>query len=258
MSRTSATMPRSCTPSDRLRSIPIGNCDAGAEHANSSAARRTRCSTVWGRRARTRDIVAPVIGSVRPRLKAAGLAASRRGPQLGQALGDALAALRQALLELAERGAAIADQRELAVEVPGGVVEQALALGRLGRAAVPLADEGPRLLGLDEPAELVEREVEQLLELEDLAQPLDVGLGVAAVLAVGALLGARQQGDLLVVAHGSHGGLGALGPLADAHGPVAHAASSRTCAGRRRQTTAPTTEVAASTHSAVCMFEMNG
>jgi hypothetical protein len=72
------------------------------------------------------------------------LSAARARAQLGQALGDALAALGEALLELAQRVAAVADQRELAVEVVRGLLEQALALGRVGRAAIALADDRAR------------------------------------------------------------------------------------------------------------------
>src|ERR687887_427454 len=91
-----------------------------------------------------------------------------RRAQLREALGDALAALGQPRLELAQGRAAVVDQRELAVEVAGGLDEQALALGGLGGAAVALADRRAGLLGLDEAAELLEREVEELLELDDL------------------------------------------------------------------------------------------
>src|SRR4051794_30190844 len=114
-------------------------------------------------------------------------APQRGGPQLVEPRGDALAALGEALLELAEGRATVADQRQLAVEVAGGREEQFLALGGLGGAAVALADRRPRLLGLDQAAELLEREVEQVAQLEDLAQALDVGLRVAAVLAVASL-----------------------------------------------------------------------
>src|SRR4051794_969125 len=184
MRTTSAANPRACAALDRARSMPIGSCEAGAEQANRSAARRTRCSVVRGRmdptrdmrhgdRSRGRSLDRPCSG--RPGGPGGASATGARGPQLGEALGHALAPLGEALLELLERGAAVADERELAVEVPGGRDEQVLALGRLGGAAPALADQRPRLLGLDEPAQVVEREPEQLLELEDLAQALDVG-----------------------------------------------------------------------------------
>src|SRR3954454_10210805 len=228
MRTTSAANPRACAPLDRARSIPIGSCEAGAEQANRSAARRTRCSVVRGRMDRTRDIPARVIGrrarsltGWRPGRRRSS-ATGARGLHLGQALRDALAPLGEALLELVERRTAIADERELTVEVAGGGDQQVLALGRLRGAAVTLADQRARLLGLDEPAQVLERETEQLLELEDLAQALDVGVGVAAVLAVVAVLGAGQEPDLLVVAHRAHGRPGALGALADAHRPLGH------------------------------------
>src|SRR4051794_1866805 len=77
-----------------------------------------------------------------------------------------------------------------------------------------------------------------------------------------AVAGARQQADLLVVADRPRGRPDRAGDLADPHDRTGSAAvASRgwaACAGRISETTAPTSETAASTQSAVCMFWMNG
>src|SRR3954454_2722702 len=74
-----------------------------------------------------------------------------------------------------------------------------------------------------------------------------------------------QQPDLLVVADRAGRGPRQLGDLADAEGAglAAHDATaastgSVTCGGRSIDTTAPSSDVAASHHSAVCMLWMNG
>src|SRR3954447_23770104 len=74
-----------------------------------------------------------------------------------------------------------------------------------------------------------------------------------------------QQPDLLVVANGAGRGARQLGDLADAEGAglaahevTAASTGSLTWAGRSIDTTVPSSDVAASHHSAVCMLWMNG
>ena len=93
----------------------------------------------------------------------------------------------------------------------------------------------PRRLGLEQRRDLLQREAEQVAQAHDLAHALDVGLRVAAVLALGAV-GAREQADLFVVADRARGGAEQLGHLADAkrldlRGAHAATRSSRTSAG---------------------------
>jgi hypothetical protein len=61
---------------------------------------------------------------------------------------------------------------------------------------------------------------EQVTQADDLAHPLDVGLRVAAVLALLAVGGRAEQPDLLVVADRPHGRAGQLGDLADPQRPL--------------------------------------
>src|SRR4051812_23575537 len=76
--------------------------------------------------------------------------------------------------------------------------------------------------------------------------------------AVLAILGVREQPDLLVVADRSGRRADGLRDLADPHDRTGSASRTRTCAGRISETPAPASETAASTHSAVCMLWMNG
>src|SRR5205085_4458329 len=82
--------------------------------------------------------------------------------------------------------------------------------------------------------------------------------------AAGLALAAAEQADLLVVADRARGGAEPLRHLADAqrgggrHAATASASRSFAVVGRSSDTNAPTTDVAASTHSAVCMLWMNG
>ena len=67
--------------------------------------------------------------------------------------------------------------------------------------ALPLAAQrGAGALGLDQLLQLLQRDPEQVLQPQQLGEPLDVGLGVGAVGAGLAAAGRRQQPDLLVVA----------------------------------------------------------
>src|SRR5204863_1489854 len=174
---------------------------------------------------------------------------------------DPLAPARQVFLQSRQLLLPAMDQLQLAIEVPHRGLQQLLAPLRVLRALELFADGRPRLLGGDQLAQLVERHPEQLLEPQDLAQPLDVGLRVLAMRARRPPAGRLEQPDLLVVADRPRRGAHELGDVADAHQspyPTATAASARAVRGRSSDTPAPTSDVAASTHSAVCMFWMNG
>src|SRR5689334_12601929 len=184
---------------------------------------------------------------------------------VAEQLRDALAAGLQLGLELLDLGAATGDELELTIEVPRGLLEDRGAPAGAGMPVVPLvAQRRARVLRLDDLAQLLERQAEQLLEPQRVAQPLHVLLGVGAVLAGLALARRAEEADLLVVADRARCRADRPGDLADAHqaatasGSGSASASGRTCAGRMRQTKAPNTDVAASTHRAVCMFWMNG
>src|SRR5581483_7562889 len=130
---------------------------------------------------------------------------------------------------------------------------------RGSRAKAP-PEHRPFLLGLDELLQLVEREVEQVAEALELRQALDVCFVVEAMRSLRPLA-AGQEADLLVVADRARRDADALRHLADADHAAASSGSStcsRTCAGRSIDTAPPTSETPASTHSAMCMFEMNG
>src|SRR5919107_2669326 len=138
------------------------------------------------------------------------------------------------------------------------------------RAVAPLlAQRVASVLGLDDVAQLVERQTEEVLQAQQLLEALDAALGVGGVRAGVALGARRQQAELLVVADRPRRRARAPGEVADPQpggGRGRHAAarsSARATAasswdGRSSETTAPTADVAASTHSATCMFEMNG
>src|SRR5206468_2083465 len=84
---------------------------------------------------------------------------------------------------------------------------------------------------------------------------------VEAPLAGHAVLGLGHEPDLLVVADRARRSARELRDLADPEEPFAcsgRGAHALWCAGRMSDTKAPTSETAASTHSAVCMFEMKG
>ena len=63
-------------------------------------------------------------------------------------------------------------------------LEDPPALGRGLGLLILAAKIGARALGLEQLRELLERQAEQVTEADDLPDPLDVGLGVAAVLAL--------------------------------------------------------------------------
>ena len=89
----------------------------------------------------------------------------------------------QALLELAleldDRLAACAQQRELRLDVPARLVQDALALvGTVLALAERAAQAGARALGRDHRAQVVEREPEQLAQAHERVERLDVALVV--------------------------------------------------------------------------------
>src|SRR3954454_9744097 len=186
--------------------------------------------------------------------------------QFAEPLMDAAAAACELGLELLDRAAACAQQLELALDMAQGLVEDDPAPALVDVAGRPLgAQRRSRILRLDEGLELVERHTEQFLQLHHVAQALDIAVVVDAVRPVFAPLGGRQQADLLVVADRPGRRADRLCDLADPHestgspsGATRSASGARTCAGRISETPAPASETAASTHSAVCMFWMNG
>jgi hypothetical protein len=92
-----------------------------------------------------------------------------------------LEALDQITFERIDVRAPRADERQLALEVPERLAQQALAVARILGPAELLAQGRARVLGGHELAQLVERDPENVLEAQDLAQALDVGLVVGPV-----------------------------------------------------------------------------
>src|SRR2546423_2368942 len=124
-----------------------------------------------------------------------------------------------------------------------------------------LAQRASGVLCLDDVAQLVQRQAEQVLQPQDLLQTLHVGVRVQPVAACAAIHRARQQPELLVVADGPRGGPGPLrgftdtqprGWEPDAARRAGHAAAPSAgraelwCGGRSSDTAAPTSDVAAS------------
>src|SRR3954447_15515545 len=179
--------------------------------------------------------------------------------QFAQAPLDALAARDQLALELLDRRAPRAQQAELALDVAERLVEDHPSAVLVHVTGVPLRPQrSASVLCLDQRLQLVERDAEQLLELQHLAQALDVGLVVGAVRAMLAVVRALQQPDLLVVADRARRGADLARYVADPHVRAGSASGTRTWAGRISETTAPTSDTAASTHNAVCMLWMKG
>src|SRR5215210_1846006 len=120
------------------------------------------------------------------------------------------------LLQRGDLVPAAADQFELAVDVSHRLVEDLAAADRLVDAASPLASQGsPGALGARQLTQLLERDAEQLLEAQQLAQPLHVRALVESVRARRPAAGGREQADLLVVADRARRGPRRLGHLAD-------------------------------------------
>src|SRR5581483_8913640 len=157
----------------------------------------------------------------------------------------------------------MAYELELRLDVRQRRVEQAQPLRRRLRLVELPANRGPRLLRLDELLQVVEREVEQVAQPGELGQPLDVAVAVGAMLALLPLRGAGEQTDLLVVADRARRQARAFGNLTDTdHAASASYSSSgltcAACAGRMSDTAAPSSEMPVSTHSAACILAMNG
>src|SRR5262249_5576691 len=162
------------------------------------------------------------------------------------------------------------DQGELVVDVAERLLEHLALADRILDPLVPLLSQrGPGALRGRQLAELLEGDAEQLPHPEQLPQVLQVLLAVAPVSARRPRLRGRQKPDLLVVADGPRRGARQLRQVTDpepaflAHAAirsVAGSASATVCVtwrGRRSETPAPISEVAASTQRAVCMLSMN-
>src|SRR5439155_12744506 len=107
------------------------------------------------------------------------------------------------------------DQLELTPDQGQGLLEDLAAAHGILDATVPLAAKrGAGVLGLDQLAKLLERQAEQLLEPQQLLEPLDVGFRVEAV-RTRLAAGGGEQADLLVVADRPGCSAGAPGDPAD-------------------------------------------
>src|SRR5881398_518567 len=151
--------------------------------------------------------------------------------------------------------------------MPQRLLEQLTAPHGILGAREFLADRPPRILRSDQLAQLVEAHAEEILEAQDLADALGVGLRVLAVRAR-APFARLEQADLLVVADRPRRCAHRARDVADAHqwflraggatqsAPCATTAAARGACerGRSSDTTAPTTDVSASTASATCML----
>src|ERR1700683_2224785 len=183
----------------------------------------------------------------------------------------------------------MAHELELAIDMAERLDQQLAPAGGVDVVAAQLrAHLRAGLLGGEQRLELVERDAEQVLEAHDLGDALHLLVRVQAMLARVARGLGGQQADLLVVADRPGGGAEQARDVADAQalarGPIGrrigngHARGHRAVAarssssasiacaeavalawlGRSMHTTAPSSEVAVSTHRAVCMLAMNG
>src|SRR5205807_6158432 len=125
--------------------------------------------------------------------------------------------LRQLLLQAIKFLLPRPNQLELPRDMPKRLAEDVRARGGVGvLRAPPLRSKcRARIFGFDQLLELVERQPEQLLQAQDLLEPLDIRLVVEAMLAAAPLVASRQQPDLLVIPHGARRRPHALGNLAD-------------------------------------------
>src|ERR1700739_2424938 len=96
---------------------------------------------------------------------------------------------------------------------------------RCARALLAQVSRGA--LRLQQLGELLQGEAEQVAQADDLPHPLDVGLGVAAMFALGSLRRGIEQADLLPVADRAGRGARQLGDLADAQGAVVDGGGAR-------------------------------
>src|ERR1700761_9681719 len=126
---------------------------------------------------------------------------ARGGVELADPALHALARVAQLGFELGELAGAMAYELELAVEVAERFAEQLAAAHRIDVLALQLsAHVGARLLDAEQRLELLEGDAEQLFQTHHVAQPLDLGVGVEAMLSGRSCGCLRQQADLLVVA----------------------------------------------------------
>src|ERR1700691_3630027 len=161
--------------------------------------------------------VARPAGGREPQMLSDGKRLGRNLVELAQLAAHALAGLAELALELGEFAGAVLDELELAVDVAEGLLEQrAAALGVDVVAAQLGAHRGAGLLGGEQRLELLERDAEQALEAHHLAQALDLGLGVGAVLPGWPRGDLGQQADLLVVADRARCGADEPRDVADA------------------------------------------
>src|SRR3954452_4305579 len=265
------TFRRATTPPSRSGCATRSGMPAGARAGISTtpAAIRPCGRASRGRSGASYAVSTPTTTSSAPRprpraRRGLGVDALLRRLELALARADAPAPRDELGLEPGDLVAAVADELELAVEVAQRLGEDLAAARGIVDGAELAPQRRPRLLGLDQLLELLERDAEKLAQAQQLAQALDVLVAVGAVPAALARLRGRQEPDLLVVADRAWRGARQLCELADAEGRIhdgtASAVAERavTWRGRMSDTTAPTTEVAASAHKAVCMFVMNG
>src|SRR4051794_23156405 len=144
-------------------------------------------------------------------------ARARRSAVLGQPPAQVRALVAQLALQALDLRAAAGDQRELALDMAEGLVEDLAAALRAGAGVVPLvAQRGAGLLRLEQVAQLLEADAEQLLEAQGLAQALDVVLAVEAMAAGLALAAGAKEAELLVVADRARRGADLARERADA------------------------------------------
>src|SRR5919197_1117608 len=190
--------------------------------------------------------------------------------RLANAARDPAALRGQVPLERGDLIAAAANQLELAVDVADRLGEDLTPADRVVHPLAPfLAQRRAGALGARQLPKLLECHAEEVLEAEELAQTLDVVALIEAMRARRPRAGGRQKPDLLVIANRPRRRPGRLSGLADPHqafgahqpssaGTTTAAAGAREWRGRMSDTPAPTSDVAASTQSAVCMLAMKG
>src|SRR5262249_53825297 len=103
--------------------------------------------------------------------------------------------------EFVQRVPARVDQFELLLDELPRTVEHCDTFLVSPPAVPPIPERRPRLLGLGQRDELLERQAQQVPQPDELAEPRDVRLGVVAMRPFGTRFGAAEQSQLLVVAN---------------------------------------------------------